>query len=113
MADEIKLSAQLPGKVETVQNTVSLAKKPSVYELVQDHVDTEHKDEPTVAEHLAELDAHEVEQPDPHTGGARRVLHWQAAALIARFRLQGLKLETRIPADVFKAAYDEAIHGRV
>jgi hypothetical protein len=91
----------------------------SIYDLVADHVATEHQGEPTVRELLREAGIDHSVIADPH-GDPRapvpplvRIEHVSAASLFARFRAQGLTAETRIPKDVFDQALHEAQHGRI
>jgi len=108
--------------VEKVLVDVTVSEKQerqSVYELVADHVATEHQGELTVREHLEAAGIRQTVVADPHAdprapvAPMMRIDHVEAAALLARFKAQGLTGETRIPKDVFDQALHEARHGRI
>lgn len=81
------------------------AKKPTVDQIVAEHV-TKTFDMPldkVPAEHRLVTEHAEEAQLEP----------WQMRTLLARFHAHGLRHLSRIHPDVFKAALDEALHGRI
>jgi hypothetical protein len=80
-----------------------VAKKLSADELVKKHLEANKELKPEdlpdtyllVSEHAAKLET------------------WERRALLARFHAHGLHIHSRIHPDVYKAALEEALHGRI
>lgn len=101
--------------------------KPNVAPMAQAKDPPQPKGEPAKAKklsadelmkkHLAELSRLKPEDiPEnhllvsEHTEGLET---WQRRAFLARYHAHGLHIHSRIHPEVFKAALDEALHGRV
>lgn len=69
----------------------------TVYELVAQHARESKAEHPSVAENAA------IQELQP----------WQRAALLGRFKAQGLHDDARMPADVHAQALQEALFGRL
>lgn len=73
----------------------------------------------TVSKHLADYAKVEpAEHPEPHRlisehADEAQLEGWQRRALLARFHAHGLRTTSRIHPDVFKAALDAALNGRI
>jgi hypothetical protein len=72
-----------------------------------------------VKKHLADFEkAQPEDHPEPHRLVAEhceeaKLETWQRRCLLARFHAHGLHIHSRIHPDVFKAALNEALFGRV
>jgi hypothetical protein len=89
------------------------AEKPTPSELVKLHLKEATEKHERVAEHLAPRGIHSQQVLDPSTGRPMGLVNWKQAALLERFRAEGLTEHSRISAEGFEKAMDEALNGRI
>lgn len=81
------------------------AAKLSAMELVKKHLEDFAEKKPEDHPEIHRLVSELVEE--------EKLVTWQRRALLARFHATGLHIHSRIHPEVFKAALDEALNGRI
>lgn len=106
MDENVKASATAP-KSDPPQpkSEPAAAKKLTADELVKKHLGDFAEKKPEDHPDVHRLVSEHVEEAKLDT--------WQRRALLARFHVHGLHIHSRIHPEVFKAALDEALNGRI